>query len=399
MIQPSLTSSPVRRLSLRHADQLWLEVLARQGLAGGPKLASALDVAESALGLHAARLPSPYATLLARVEHCAAASTIFRPQGPHMAMTTVRCMRKTLHTLPVPLAATAHAATRHFRERDALRLAHNIGFTPAQAMLLVTRLVNLLIEVGPLDTKDIETRLSSEHSIPAVRAALKLAWERGDLTYLNRSAHWNRERRVFAATREYVPQLTQGGPDRAAASNLLIQAYFERYGPASIRDATWWSGLSRAAVVSALQDSGRPVVGVTAEWAGSIMYMFEDAAPSTPSRGDVRAIDFLAHEDVALKAYFETRRRYLADVPSQLAFNQIGEVHPVIVRGGRVIGRWAWDRTRRRVTWSTFASVENGDREECRSRADEMTDSLLRHYDDGKTRARDDRASGSWSPR
>ena len=39
---------------------------------------------------------------------------------------------------------------------------------------------------------------------------------------------------------------------------------------------------------------------------------------------------FLAHEDVALKAYAETRVRYLGAVPEQEAFNQIGEALPAI---------------------------------------------------------------------
>lgn len=379
MVQPSLISSTVRILSTRNADQLWLDVLARQGLAGGPKLASAIDVAKSTLGLHAARLPSPYATLLARVEHPAAAGAIFEPQFGDLAMTTVRCMRKTLHTLPISLAVVAHAATRHFRERDALRAAHNAGCTPAQATMLANHLVVLLAESGPLGTRSIEALLSPRHSIPTIRAALKLAWEQGELTYINRSAHWNRERRVFAATNDFAPRVAQH-LDRTAASKSLIQAYFDRYGPASIRDATWWSGLSRAVVVSALQESGRPVVGLATEWSDGLLYMFDDRTP-TPPREDIEAIDFLAHEDVALKAYFETRGRYMTDRPHRLAFNQIGEVLPTILRGGRVIGRWTWDRTTQKVTWATFTSASKGDRAECQNRADELTTALLERYD------------------
>lgn len=379
MVQPSPISSTVRRLSTRNADRLWLDVLARQGLAGGPKLASAIDVAESALGLHAARLPSPYATLLARVEHPAAAGSIFEPQCGELAMTTVRCMRKTLHTLPISLAVIAHAATRHFRERDALRAAHNAGCTPVQAAMLASQLVKLLADSGPLGTKSIESILSSRHPIPAIRAALKLAWERGELTCINRSPHWNRERRVFVATKEVAPRVAQH-LDRAAASKSLIQAYFDRYGPASIRDATWWSGLSRAEVVSALQESDRPIVGLATQWSEGLLYMFDDRT-LTPPQEDFEAVDFLAHEDVALKAYFETRGRYMTDRPQRLAFNQIGEVLPTILRGGRVIGRWSWDRTTQKVAWATFTSASKSAHAECQNRADELTNALLERYD------------------
>jgi hypothetical protein len=99
----------VRELFADDAQRLWISVLARQGLSGGAKLTSAADVAERGLGLHAARLPSPYATLLARlVDPAAAADAIFEPRTS-LLLITVRCMRKTLHILPLPLAAVAHA--------------------------------------------------------------------------------------------------------------------------------------------------------------------------------------------------------------------------------------------------------------------------------------------------
>ncbi len=63
-------------------------------------------------------------------------------------------------------------------------------------------------------------------------------------------------------------------------------------------------------------------------------------------------VNFLAHEDVALKAYFETRPRYLGNLPARRAFNRIGEVLPTVLHDGQVIGTWAWDETGRRVTTS-----------------------------------------------
>ena len=57
----------------------------------------------------------------------------------------------------------------------------------------------------------------------------------------------------------------------------------------------------------------------------------------------------LAHEDVALKAYFESRARYLGSLAPTRVFNPIGEVLPTIVWDGGVIGRWEWDRHRRTV--------------------------------------------------
>lgn len=73
---------------------------------------------------------------------------------------------------------------------------------------------------------------------------------------------------------------------------------------------------------------------------------FLSAGPDTHHGG----VNFLAHEDVALKAYFETRTRYLGCLPARRAFNQIGEVLPTVLHDGQVIGTWAWGDAGRRVT-------------------------------------------------
>jgi hypothetical protein len=68
-------------------------------------------------------------------------------------------------------------------------------------------------------------------------------------------------------------------------------------------------------------------------------------ADPTPATG----INLLAHEDVALKAYHETRQRYLAGLPARRAFNSIGEALPTVLHDGHVIGTWTWDRQRAKV--------------------------------------------------
>ncbi|GAA3306106.1 DNA glycosylase AlkZ-like family protein [Nonomuraea dietziae] len=95
-------------------------------------------------------------------------------------------MRKTLHTLPLDLAAAAHAATLRFRERDALRAIVNAGHSAHTVATATAALVELLGESGPLFHRTIEDRLAAAGlPITVTRLALKLAWERGTLTYAN----------------------------------------------------------------------------------------------------------------------------------------------------------------------------------------------------------------------
>jgi hypothetical protein len=52
-------------------------------------------------------------------------------------------MRKTLHALPLELAAVAHSATKHFRERDALRAIANAGVSGRE----VTRSTDVIVKL------------------------------------------------------------------------------------------------------------------------------------------------------------------------------------------------------------------------------------------------------------
>ncbi|MFD5085974.1 DNA glycosylase AlkZ-like family protein [Kitasatospora sp. NPDC058406] len=351
---PTAFSSELTIHSLDDAASrgLWNWTLRRQGLADDTRFDSVEMIARASLGLHAARLPSPFATVAARSAGADVATSLFTQPTRERVM-TVRCMRKTLHTLPLELASAAHAATRHYRERDALRAVVNGQEHLADVEAAGEELAVLLDAHGPLHHREIEGRLARRAiSTPQARLALKLSWERGGIAYLNASDAWNRELRTFALTKQAYPEADLG-LDRQQATALLIETYFDRYGPASLADAVWWSALSRAAITAALAAGTREVVAVTTSWSDQPQYMFADrldeflaAEPDSHRSG----VNFLAHEDVALKAYFETRPRYLTDLPARRAFNQIGEVLPTVLHDGQVIGTWAWDEAGRRVT-------------------------------------------------
>ncbi|WP_342749853.1 DNA glycosylase AlkZ-like family protein [Umezawaea tangerina] len=283
--------------------------------------------------------------MLARASTPDVAMDLFTPASRSTVM-TVRCMRKTLHTLPLSLAQAAHGATVHFRERDALRMAVNAGLDARTLSRVTESIADLLGRDGALFHRDVETRLVGGcTTTAAVRVALKLAWERGQLAYVNETTGWNREHRKFALTGMLYPELDMA-MDRAQATAQLVEVYFDRYGPASLRDAMWWSGLSRSAITGAMSSSDQTWAAVRTPWADVPLYMHQwrfDEFRTTSAADHHTGLNFLAHEDVALKAYFETRRRYLGGLAPRRAFNQIGEVLPTILFEGQVVGTWTWN--------------------------------------------------------
>ncbi|WP_045877738.1 crosslink repair DNA glycosylase YcaQ family protein [Pseudofrankia sp. DC12] len=284
--------------------------------------------------------------MLPRAAHADAALALL---DQHSGLITLRCMRRTLHALPVDLAAVAHRATIHYRLRDAARRAHNVGVTAHLIDQINAELHSLLAD-GPMPYRQIEAELAAAGTA-VVRATVKTAWEGGSLTYRNASGCWNAERRLFGLTSQLHPDLALD-LDPRTATRILMRAYVDRYGPVTLADATWWSALSRAAVVDALDDPALALLEIATPWSPSPAYMpaeryeqFTTADPDIHSSG----LHLLAHEDVALKAYSETRARYLADLNPRHAFNQIGEALPTVLVDGQVHGTWTWNPAIRTV--------------------------------------------------
>jgi Winged helix DNA-binding domain len=366
-------------LSTADSHDLWNWLLRRQGLSEDSRLGSVEKIADAALGLHSARLPSPYSTVAARSSGSHVALSLFNAETRSGVM-TVRCMRKTLHTLPLALAAAAHVATMHFRERDALRAIVNAHEQPTNISRVLDVLCDLLEVAGPLFHRDIESILARRSIAPTTtRLVLKLAWERGRIAYLNETNGWNREVRTFALTSRAYPDLNLN-VERRTATTVLMDAYFDRYGPTSLGDAAWWSGLSRSAILQALLDSGREVVALTTPWGNGVHYMylerFEQFLDSDPEERDT-GINFLAHEDVALKAYFDSRDRYLGNLPTRRAFNQIGEVLPTVLHRGQVVGTWSWNERARRAECQMVAGYATAEvRKAIRARLAKLSETL-----------------------
>lgn len=346
------------RPSASTAVELWNWTLAKQGLSQATRHWDPLAVAESSLGLHAARSPSPYATAVSRTFPQANVTSILGPTGD-MRLATVRCMRSTLHVLPVHLASVALAATRGLRLPRVAALASKASINWSSIERCRRWLEEVLAE-GPARPRQLESRGQSDGwTVGEVRIALKASWEYGAVSYRNVAPSWHRQDRQFSLTKSSHPDLDVE-LDPQLATDLLFAAYFRRYGPATILDAAWWSGLPKGRVVDSL--SRLSIVPMHLPWAGSDFYMLEDEYAvfcESTAEQHTTGINCLAHEDVALKAYFESRSRYLGEVPRGRVFNSIGEALPVIMSDGQVVGRWWWEDSNREVRYRRFKNLRN----------------------------------------
>jgi hypothetical protein len=65
----------------------------------------------------------------------------------------------------------------------------------------------------------------------------------------------------------------------------------------------------------------------------------------------------LAYEDPAVKAYFETRSRYLGGVPADHLFWYAGESLACVWIDGQLAATWRWSRPNLSVEWCAMRDL------------------------------------------
>lgn len=130
------------------------------------------------------------------------------------------------------------------------------------------------IAAGPRPHRELERRVLAATArvrvrratrIDLVRLAIKWMWEDGELLYRNTADSLHRETREFQLTTQAHPQIQLNDIDPATAVRTLLRRYLAAFGPASIDDFHWWSGLNRREITPAIADLRPDLVDIRIE--------------------------------------------------------------------------------------------------------------------------------------
>lgn len=326
----------------------------KHGILPGSQQDNILNVARDHLGLHSARIMTPYITLCSRLINYnpeMLTSHLYEKRN----LIKMRCMRTTLHMVPFDIANILHNATLD------LRLAEcNLFFQRNSISInFIDELENILIDAinEPKTSRMVEQiivekiKCSQDLQKEFAKKILKYFWEKGVLCYINTADNWENEKRKYAVTKIFYPDLDFKKTDSVTAQRLLASEYIKKYGPATIKDFSWWSGLSRKIIQDVIIQSKDKIVALNVDGVEPDFYMtVEDYCKLGEfKKADFEWVALLAYEDPSLKGYYESRYRYVDEKYYNLLFNQIGEVRASIICNGRVIGVWEWDKKEKHI--------------------------------------------------
>lgn len=159
---------------------------------------------------------------------------------------------------------------------------------------------------------------------------------------------WKSDQTTFARFEQWLPGVDLHAVTEAEGRRALARHYFLRYGPATLEDFTWWSGLAKAEAAEAAGalDGLAPVIidGLP----GDFLH-FADTLPALRAAEPGGELRLLPVWDAYTMAY-RRRERYLEPARFAQVYDEMGDGASVIVESGRMTGLWDWGEEKATVT-------------------------------------------------
>lgn len=306
----------------------------------GSAAASLLRIAEDLVGLHAKRPQTPYLSLLARLPG-------LRPQQVHEALYRRRallrahCMRGTVHLLPLSQYETILTATRGqldgMYRRAFLNLSNKAKIEAEVYALIESRGALSHAEIARLLPLTVEER--------DLYRLLNELCTRGLLVKATVRGSWRSSIYNYEILERWQPRIPAGETDVERARAALVKWYLTAYGPATLADICWWTGLRQAEVKKAINNSGSLVESLFFEALNQMAWMlaeeledFENWIPPGAPQ-----VNLLPGFDPYVMAYIE-RRRYIGTENYGRVFKGVaGLIEPVVTCDGEIVGTWKYN--------------------------------------------------------
>jgi hypothetical protein len=258
------------------------------------------------------------------------------------------------------IASMLHNATLDIRLADCLNYL-NRNNIPIEEIDELSNYLIMEIAEKEMFPKEIEeiiySRIKKNKNKQTAKRILKYFWEKGILCYINIANDWEKENRKYALTKYYYPDIDLRCKNVDNAQEQLIIEYLKMYGPVTIKDAAWWSGLNIGIVKKIIGKNYSIIKHFVVENLDYFMLEDDYLKLINFNKFDFDWVALLAYEDPSLKGYYESRGRYIDNRYYNELFNQIGEVRSSIIYNGKSIGTWICDKKKKCIQLKYFTKI------------------------------------------
>ena len=311
-------------------------LLHKQHLSDESETEDIVQITGDIYGLHATNPTTPYVSLFARArdftrDKLDAELYVKRTLGK------IRCVRTTVHVLPKETIPIAFAATRGIVEPNSQGFLQYTGVTKRQYEETSKAILEILRGKG-MSTLELKKHLGGKLSISPI---VNLMCDQGLLMRGSSGRGWKSNTHTYYLFGDYFPGMDLNAVDPAQARETTVRQYLAAYGPATVKDISWWSGFTMTEVRRILQTLARETAEVEIpELKGTHVMLAADVAAMEDFRpSEQPVVNLLPPLDPYLQGYKE-RERYLDNQHYNLVFDRSGNSTSTILVEGRVAGVW-----------------------------------------------------------
>jgi hypothetical protein len=292
-------------------------------------------VARNLIGLHHTNPASAHQSLRARMRRFSR-SQLDELMWGTWQLARFRAMRLTMFVFPHDVLEVAAAATRHLAEPLAARWLRDAGLTQREFDRVAAEVAAALAD-GPLTTRQLRTMLElpPPFELPGVVSRL---CDLGRVVGGAPAGSWRSSVRRYHRWEDVLPSVDLRRWEEGAAIREMIVRYLRSYGPVTIDDVAWWTGIAKGRCRQALDALGSVVEEVTVDgWPGPLYRASDSPMPAAPAE-TVRALPLL---DPYVQGY-RHRIRFLDPDRHGFVYDRGGNAAATLVHRGRIIGVWQY---------------------------------------------------------
>jgi hypothetical protein len=249
-------------------------LLHKQHLTDESKTENIVQITRDIYGLHATGATTPYVSLFARARGFTR-DKLDEELYVNKTLGKIRCVRTTVHVLPKETIPIAFAATKGMVEPNSEGFLQYTGVTKRQYEETSKVILEMLRGKG-MSTLQIKKQLRAKVNVSPI---VNLMCDQGLLMRGKSGKGWKSNTHTYYVFSEYFPGMDLNAVDPAQARETTVRQYLAAYGPATVKDISWWSGFTMTEVRRILRLLGHETAEVEIpELQGTYVMQAEDGA-------------------------------------------------------------------------------------------------------------------------
>ena len=345
-------------------------LLHKQHLLDSSLADSVLDVVNDIIALHATSASTPYLSLFARMTQFQR-GLLDRELYVNRNLIRLSSMRRTLFILPTTLAPMVFQGTRNAKFESGQYL--KVWGIPLSEYQRIADSIYEVLKDGPQPLRIIKQTMSPglirTIELPAGKQVARMTNVNVAMTVLVQQGkvfsekfsdplltrHANR----YALIRTVYPQLNLDALPTEEAQIELVKRYIGCFGPVTEQDITWWTGLGKRKIQTALAALESKLLPLQIKKFSDEYLMLESDYGAMKKFKAPRTLPvlILPYEDPYTKGY-QLRRRLVKPEYENLVYVG-GEAQPSVLVNGKIVGTWnrVFEETTNTITFTLFQRI------------------------------------------